>query len=72
MSYYIKKMFLNIYNIQLDRTPANDFRNVIKEITGANIPNSYRMVIMELLSENEKKHKNVTYSKDNSNIERND
>lgn len=63
MSYYIFKLFLNLYDIQLDRTVTAGMRNIIMKLTGAQILDQQKENVKELLAENEEKHMKETNNK---------
>lgn len=55
MSYYVFRMFLNIYSNQLDRTITGAIKNHLGDVYGIHIDNSTKLVVRELLAENEEK-----------------
>lgn len=63
MSYYIFRMFLNIYSNQLDRTITGTIKKHLGDVCGIRISNSTKQVVRELLDENEKKRKRGIYER---------
>ena len=67
MSYYVFKMFLNLYSIQYDRTIMGQLNKAFRKLTGAKTIDSVNEAINELLIENERIN-----GKTKKNIERED